>query len=202
MGRGAKFEYGYDVNIYIQKAVERFRQDYHYHWADKSLFGEQYRYAIEEENGKHHYVRYVRYSRRQVEKEVLDVKPDFPYDKVKNAEDFIARIVSDNEYEMLAQNPKVANYKVQFKPGTDAGGWNLEHYEFNRHKTGDYSAFVQAGDRTTGGSRDFFIPPDYLTGTFEEFLDKYSDLVPGRHFGLYKEDLEKDEGLKKFLGFQ
>ena len=80
-------------------------------------------------------------------------------------------------------------------------GWYLERYEFNEHKLGGYSAFVQAGDRVAGGSRTFFIPDSYMKGTYEEFLDKYCELVPG-YFGLGKADLINDKGLKEFLGFK
>ena len=41
-----------------------------------------------------------------------------------------------------------------------------------RH-TGDYKALVQAGNRTTGGTREFFITPYcFEAGTYEEFLDR------------------------------
>jgi len=68
-------------------------------------------------------------------------------------------------------------------------------------QTGDYFAFIQAGDRMTGGSRDFYIPREYFQGTFAEFLTRYEKLVPGEDFGLFPADLEKDFGLKAFLGF-
>ncbi len=37
--------------------------------------------------------------------------------------------------------------------------------------------------------------------TYEEFLDRYLEIVPGGAFGLYKEDLLPDEDLKRFLGY-
>ena len=61
---------------------------------------------------------------------------------------------------------------------------------------------VQAGDRVTGGTREFFIPPDcFETKSYEEFLDRYLEIVPGGAFGLYKKDLLSDTGLKEFLGY-
>lgn len=202
MSNDLKFEYGYDVEVYIQKAVEILKNQYHYHWADSSLFNKQTSYAIEEENGEYHYIRYTTFSEDDIEREILDVAPNPPYKKVECAEDFIRFIASDNEYAVQYSNRKVANYKVRFEQGLMVDRWYIERYEFNRLQTGDYSAFVQAGDRTTGASRDFFIPPEFMTGTFEEFLDRYEGLVPGEDFGLYKKDLIKDEGLKAFLGFK
>jgi hypothetical protein len=32
-------------------------------------------------------------------------------------------------------------------------------------------------------------------------LDRYLEIVPGRSFGLYKEDLLPNEELRKFLGY-
>ena len=200
MNNDPKFAYGYDVNVYLEKAAEKFKTEYHYHWAAVSLFDDQVRYAIEEIDGEYHYVSYTYFSETDVRKQILDVASPAPYTKVRNAGDFIRRIVADNEYEVMHRNKKTDTYRVQFRPFTDESGWSLERYEFNRLQTGDYSVFVQAGDRFNGSARDFFIPPEYLKGTFEEFLDKYETLVPGRIFGVYKEDLIKDEGLKEFLG--
>lgn len=197
----SKFSFGYDVNVYLNKAVERIKEQHHYHWADLSQFHKQYRYAIEEEDGQCHFIRYTIFAEDDIEREVLDVDPPNSFELVRNGEEFIKRIASDNELSVYYANPKIANYKVMFKPGLEIDHWYLERYEFNKHKTGDYSAFVQAGDRTTGGSRDFFIPPHFLDGTYEAFLDKYQTLVPGVQFGLFKEDLIQDEGLKRFLGF-
>lgn len=94
----------------------------------------------------------------------------------------------------------VSRYEVQYFPIDTGGGWMLERYEFHKLANGTYQAFIQGGDRYTGGSRTFDIPKDYLDGTYEEFLDKYEQLVPGGHFGLSKEDLLVDGGLKAFLG--
>ena len=61
---------------------------------------------------------------------------------------------------------------------------------------------VTAGDRVTGGSREFFITPNcFKAKTYDEFLDRYQEIVPGRSFGLTKDDLLKDEKLKKFFGY-
>lgn len=61
---------------------------------------------------------------------------------------------------------------------------------------------VQAGDRTTGGSREFFITPYcFAAKTYSEFLDRYLEIVPGFSFGLYKKDLLSNEDLRRFLGY-
>ncbi|MCQ2555686.1 MAG: hypothetical protein MJ171_08550 [Clostridia bacterium] len=202
MKENPKFSYGYDVDVYIEKAVEVFRNEYHYHWADRSLFSSQERYAIEKIDDEYHYVRYVTFAPDNTEREILDEDAWSPYRNVQNGDDFIRRIVSDNAYMMLACNTKVACLKIPFENGLELDGWYLERYEFNRLKTGDYSVYVQAGDRVTGGGRDFFIPPSYLEGTFEEFIEKYEKLVPGKDFGLYGKDLINNTALKEFLGFR
>lgn len=203
MNRSPSFEYGYDVQNYISRAVEIFRTEYHYHWADASIFNSETRYAIEKgEDGAYHYIRRVAFSDDDVETEILDIAPWSPYPRVENAEDFIRRIVSDQEYCVFHKNHPVANYRVSVTPGLKVDGWYIERYEFNRLETGDYAAFVQAGDRTGGASRDFFIPPEFFSGTtFDEFLTRYETLVPASAFGLSADDLRKDPGLRAFLGF-
>lgn len=196
----SKFIYGTDVNVYLEKAVERIKEKFGYHWADLSQFHKQYRYAIEED-GQYHFIRYTIFYEDDIEREVLDVNPLNSWGLVRNGDEFIDRIAYDNEKSVYYANPKIASYEVMFKEGLLVDHWYIERYEFNKHESGDYSAFVQAGDRTTGSSRDFFIPPHFFNGTYEEFLDKYQTLVPGNQFGLFKEDLIKDEGLKKFLGY-
>ena len=119
----------------------------------------------------------------------------------KTPEDFYSAILNHNEYKIASYNPIKDTFKVPIACGTDAHGWYLERYEFSSHELGGYTVFVQAGDRTTGGSRTFYIPQDYFDGTFDEFLDKYTVLVP-RSFGMGKEDLKNTKGLKEFLGFK
>ena len=187
-----KFAYGLDADVYYEKALEILKN--RYHWASKDMMRKDWRYAIEKENGEYQYVSYFSWSRKNIERKILD--------DIDNAEDFIKKIVDDNDYEVFGANPVVDKYEVKYEPRDIGGGWYLERYEFQRLQTGDYCCFVQAGDRYNGGSRSFYIPPVCLDGTYDEFLEKYQKIVPGDSFGLYKEDLIDDEGLKKFLGFE
>jgi hypothetical protein len=79
--------------------------------------------------------------------------------------------------------------------------WYLEIYRIRKHELGGYSAYVQAGNRSAGGSRTFFIPVSYLRLPWEEFLDKYLELVSPGSFYVGRKDLENCPGLKEFLGF-
>lgn len=178
-----------DINSYIEKAIEKMK--FTYPWVKRSMFRKEYTYAIEKENGRDVFVSYFKWSDGDIDREVLDC----------SEEEFIDRIIDDNESWVEDANEVKNVFKIPFKGGTDAHGWTLERYEFRYHKLGGYSAFVQAGDRVTGGSRVFFIPPKWMDGTFEEFLDKYLELVPGYAFGLFREDLEHVNGLRAFLGF-
>lgn len=196
-----KFTYGYDVGVYLKKAADRLKEEKYYHWADVSQFHARRRYAIEKDDGEYHFIRYTLFSEDNVLREVMDINPINSRELVGNGDEFIKLIADDNELTVYYANPTDASYSVRFKAGLEVDRWYIERYEFRKHKTGDYSAFVQAGDRTTGASRDFFIPPQFLRGTFEEFLDKYLTLVPGEKFGLFKGDLITDEGLRSFLGF-
>lgn len=184
-----KFPLGYDVDLYIEQALDIMKETYP--WASRDLFQKDYKYAIEKVNGRYHYVSYFIWSSDHIDR----------YDNMKTAEDFINRIIGDNSYAIERANPETEIFEVPYQGGICRHGWYLEKYEFRKHILGGYSSYVQAGDRTTGGSREFFIPPKYFEGTFYEFLDRYEKLVPSQHFGLGREDLENVPGLKEFLGF-
>ena len=52
-----KFPYGYDVNVYIDKAFERMKETYF--WATKEMLNPEWTYAIEQdEDGEYQYVTY------------------------------------------------------------------------------------------------------------------------------------------------
>lgn len=151
-------------------------------------------YAIEERDGEYRFVEYFGNSRGRRDGNVLDCD---------TADEFISYVVSEWEMYVLEYDPVAASYDVPYDPVDTGGGWMLEVYRFNRLMTGDYSVDVQAGDRCTGSGRTFFIPPEtFDAGTFDEFLDRYEEVVPGKHFGLFKEDLAGDMKLREFLGYK
>lgn len=182
-----KFPYDYDINKYLDKALEKLKETYP--WAELKML--KYKYEIEKENNKYEYISYYKWNDGEIERKIID----------GDGEEFIERIINDNYYWIEDANPIKETFKFPLPTGVELHGWYLERYEFNKHIKGGYSAFVQAGNRSTGGSRTFFIPPKYLEGTFEEFLDEYIKLVPAS-FGLTREDLRKIDGLKEFLGFK
>lgn len=186
-----KFPYGYNINKYLDKAFEEIKETFF--WARKDMFDERYKYNIEKEGNRYEYVFYYTDQDGEKLRSVLDWC-DTP-------EKFYSVVMSHNEYKITGYNPVKDIFKIPFDYGKDLHGWYLERYEFRSHELGGYSVFVQAGDRTTGGSRTFYIPQDYFDGTFEEFLDKYVKLVYPGSFGMDKEDLRNAEGLKEFLGF-
>lgn len=183
-----KFPYDYDIQKYLEKALEKLHEIYP--WATLKMF--EYQYAIEKENDKYEYISYYQWSDKKIERKVLNCN---------TYEEFIERIISDNSSWIERENPIKETFKFPLPDGIDLHGWYLERYEFNKHIKGGYSAFVQAGNRSTGGSRTFFIPPKYFEGTFEEFLDEYIKLVPSV-FGLTRQELQNIDGLKEFLGFK
>ena len=182
-----KFPYGYDVNVYIDKAVEKMK--FTYPWASRDLFDNRYEYYIEKKNNKYEYC-YVYHYDDEDRKYVLD----------KDGDGFIDYIIFQQEYKIESYNEVTDVFVVPGQSGKCLHGWYLERYEFRKHEMGGFSVFCQAGDRTTGGSRTFFIPPSYFKGTYEEFMDKYIELVPPS-FGFTKEELLKIPELKKFLEY-
>lgn len=108
-------------------------------------------------------------------------------------------IEEEKNQEILRTAKTVSMYSVLYTPRQLMGGWNLEKYVFFMLDSGDLKVTVQAGDRAAGSSRDFLIPKALLSeDTYESFLDKYLEIVP-ECFGLNKEDLLKDAGLKDYI---
>ena len=182
-----KFKLGTDINKYLKIAFDNVKKDYR--WLDKKMLAKTWQYDIQRVNGDMEFVRRYRGERKY---SVFDVE---------SAERFIECVEYDYQNAALWENESVASYEPSFGH-IDLRGWNLERYIFYRLESGDYKVSVTAGDRVTGGSREFFITPYcFEAKTYEEFLDRYLKIVPDYSFGLGKEDLLPDEELKKFLGY-
>lgn len=199
-----KFKYGMDVDAYYERAFTILKE--RYHWATRSLMDKRRTYAIEKEKGRYVFVEYYledpKRLRRPIPKKFLKPSREVLDDCYQSADKFVEYIVWLNEDGILEANKVVETHEMKFDHRSCAGGWNLERYEFSRRKTGDYSVYVQAGDRCAGSGRTFFIPPVFFeSASYDVFLDKYMKLVPEGPFGLSREDLLADRALKKFLGF-
>ena len=182
-----KFRFGTDIRVYLDKAFDHVKKDYR--WLDKKMLGNSWQYDIRKVDGDFEFVRKYR---DEGEYSVFDVE---------SAERFIECVESDYQSVALQANPIVASYEPSFGH-ISLHGWNLERYIFYKLKSGDYKVSVTAGDRTTGGSREFFITPHcFEAKTYEEFLDRYLEIVPDYSFGLGKKELLPNQDLKKFLGY-
>ena len=182
-----RFKFGTDINVYLDMAFDNVKKDYR--WLDKKMLKKTWQYDIQKIDGDLEFVRkYVNESEYSV------------YD-VESAEQFIEWTENDYQSVALRENTVVASYSPHFGH-VELHGWNLESYVFYKMKSGDYKVSVTAGDRTTGGSRDFFITPGcFEAKTYGEFLDRYLEIVPEYSFGLGKKDLLPDKKLQKFLGY-
>ena len=182
-----KFKFGTDIEVYLEKVYENVKKDYR--WFDKGMIKNLWRYTIKQIDGDWEFV-------REYDNGSSDSVLDY-----SSAERFIEGIEDEYRQAALDANPVVSSYEVPFS-GVDCCGWNLEKYIVSKLGSGDYKVFVQAGNRSTGGSREFFITPYcFEAESYEEFLERYLKIVPGSHFGLSKKDLIHDEGLKNFLGY-
>lgn len=181
----SKFPYKYDVDKYIEVAFDKMKELYP--WVTKEMFNNCYRYSIEKINGRYKYIKYI-----NNEKRILDL----------DAEGFIDEIINDNSSYIEYANPVKEEFIIDYDGEINLSGWSLEIYSFRRHELGGYSLYVQAGNRSTGGSRTFFINPKYMKYTFEEFLDSFFDEMNLSSFGIGKNYLKNVNGLKEFLGFE
>ena len=182
-----KFRYGLDIEVYLQRAMEAVRKDYR--WLTRPMLDDYCRYEIRQVDGDWEFVQAYLGS------------DDFSVCDCATAEQLVEMIVHDAQEAALRANPVTDEYAVPFGR-VEVHGWYLEHYIFYRLQTGDVKVSVQAGDRVTGGTRVFFIPPDcFEADSYEAFLDRYLRIVPGESFGLGKEELLQDKQLQHFLGY-
>ncbi|MBR3382065.1 MAG: hypothetical protein IKG85_03410 [Clostridia bacterium] len=182
-----RFKFGTDVNVYLEKAFQNVKKDYR--WLDKKMLSKTWQYDIRRVDGDLEFVR--RYWNES----------EFSVYDVESAEQFIEWVEADYQQTALRANKTTACYEPHFGH-IELYGWNLERYVFHKLQSGDYMVSVTAGNRTTGGSRDFFITPDcFEAKTYEEFLERYLKIVPAHSFGLGKKELLPDKDLKKFLGY-
>ena len=183
-----KFPYGYDVNAYINKAFEQMKADFP--WATKEMITEHNYYGIEKQGETYQYVSYSALGGGNRKAYPLNI----------DSGEFIRRIADGHDWELERANPVAAFIEVKAK-NTFSGGWHLEDYRIQKHQLGGYSANITAGNRSAGGSRTFFIPASYFKLPWEEFLDRYLDLVSPGPFYVGRDDLERDPRIKEFLGF-
>jgi hypothetical protein len=182
-----KFPLGYDVNAYIDKAFEQMKADFP--WATREMIAEHTLYGIEKVGGDYQYVAYWNNAEGKRE----------PHPRKTDCEGFLKSLAEGHEWELERANPVKEYINVPAKC-TYSCDWYLEFYRIQKHELGGFSAHVQAGNRSAGGSRTFFIPASYLKLPWEEFLDKYLDLIPPGPFYVGRDDLENAPGLKEFLG--
>ena len=173
------------IRKYINKAVNKMKKNHP--WMSKKNLHPNYSYAIEEEDKQKIFVSYFN-------------NKEFRKTSLEEVETIIQGIISDQEWWIEHQNPIKEILKLQHCGTEDLGGWRLEQYEFRKHELGGYSSQVTAGNRSAGGSREFYLPPSFFKGTYQEFVQKYNDFVPGV-FYLSNDILEKNKELKSFLGF-
>jgi hypothetical protein len=182
-----KFKLGTDINVYLDKAFNSVKKDYR--WLDKKMLAKSWQYDIQRVDGD---LEFVRKYCNESEYSVYDVE---------SAERFIECLEYNYQSAALWENKTVASYAPKFGH-ISIHGWNLESYVFYKLESGDYKVSVTAGDRTAGGSREFFITPYcFEAKTYEQFLERYLEIVPENSFGLGKKELLPNEELKKFLGY-
>ena len=183
------FFLGTDIEAYIEEALRRLKKKYF--WAMREMFDKHRTYKIEETDGKKEFVSIYTWDDKTSKREA----------EGWDGELFIEKIVNDQYWMIENANDVKEVFDVRPDYGVDCHGWCLERFEFRSHVLGGYSAFVQAGDRCTGVSREFFFDQDQMSGTFEEFLQKNGELLSGA-FGLDRDYMREFKGLKEFLGFK
>ena len=83
--------------------------------------------------------------------------------------------------------------------------YRLEHYLFRCYGDGSYEFEFQegwnAGSHYDGGTACNDIPEDWLSGTWEEFIEQFSAEYPAKEYFLSASELLNNSDLKAFMGF-
>lgn len=183
-----KFPYGYEVNAYIDKAFELMKEEFP--WATRDMITEGLYFGIAKIGDDYQYVRYYSQYDGTLSPDPLNI----------DSEAFIRQLISGHDRQLEDANPVTESFDVPASNSISAG-WFLEMYRIRKHQKGGYSTFVQAGNRSAGGSRTFFIPASFFKLPWDEFLDKYLDWVTTGSCFVGRSDLNNCPGLKTFLGF-
>ncbi len=183
------FFLGEDVDKYVKEAVKRLKATYP--WATMKRLNKHYSYAIEETNGRKEFVKYYTWDNGKVQRTADGW----------DGELFIREIINDHQTGIEYMNDVKDVFDARPGHNVELSGWDLEKFEFRSHVLGSYSVYVQAGNRSAGASKTFYFKPADMKGTFEEFLDKNTELFSGR-YGPGKDYLRSLKGLKEFLGFK
>ena len=85
------------------------------------------------------------------------------------------------------------------------GDYRLEHYFFHCWRDGSYEFEFQegwnAGSHYDGGTAHNDIPEEWLTGTWEEFVERFSAEYPAKEYFISSYELLSNTALKAFMGF-
>ena len=85
------------------------------------------------------------------------------------------------------------------------GNYRLEHYFFRCYGDGSYEFEFQegwnAGSHYDGGTAHNDIPEEWLAGTWEEFVNKFSAEYPAKEYFISAVELLENNALKTFMGF-
>ena len=79
-------------------------------------------------------------------------------------------------------------------------------YCFNKKEDGTYEAELDEawneGCHNGGGTINVYIPQEWFSLSFDEFLERIITLAAATHYGFTIDDLKRKEGLKEFFGFK
>lgn len=83
--------------------------------------------------------------------------------------------------------------------------FRLEHYYFHCHRNGSYEFEFQEGWREGGhyggGTANNAIPEEWLSGSWEQFVNTFIEEYPASDYFVSGEELLRNEELKRFMGF-
>lgn len=184
---------GWDISQYEKAIIEEMKKDFE--WYTEDILRNIDNITI-------HTMNELFESQKNYDPNSIYVKKVFetPQDIVKDIAHSIKQDIErfpDRYLELLNE------YVVPFMPEALGGGWNLEDYRFKKYEGNMLISSVTAGDRSCGGSRNFYIPSSMIKDhTYEEFLNAYFDTIASpKSFGLGTEALIHDGRLKAFLGY-
>ncbi len=192
MSDRAKFPYGYDINIYVERAFRKLKTMFP--WVTKDDLNPEYRYNIEMIDDKYEYVEYC------VQKDGSEKYYIMSEREGMSPDSFVRTFIFRNKEYLLEHDEVISECSILPPESTDPGGWHIERYVIQKRKRGDYTLFVQSGDRNSGSFSVTLIPRTcFEADNFDEFLARYAEALPS--FGVDTDFLYRNSDFRSFLGY-
>jgi len=189
----ARFPYGHDFEVYFKEAFEALKKKIS--WITTEDLNPHYQFAIEKIDQRYEYIEYFVCVDGSKIRTIIE-----RYDGM-NPKEFTKHFINRNENYVTLKKNGFEECSINTGGVMDSGGWRLERYIIKKDPNGDFTLFVQSGDRYCGGFMNHAIPKSCLEATnFDDFFARYIENVST--YGIPKENLYNNLEFRTIFGYK